>query len=271
MIALLSVVSVLTILVPLLFWPVLRNSKVRGQAMICLNNNKELALAAHLYAADHRDLWIANRNRDPAVNVLNIPANYVPSVWAEGVFGFYDQKTTEALLSKRLSLIRPYLKSVATLKCTGDSKAELTTANGTFVRIRNYGMNCFFGWTWPAYHGEPNPAVKRFLTVGATSRPADFFLFGEIHPFSMCHPFFGVHPNNGLMPVPTACSYYHMPANFHGSLSVFSYADGHASVHAWKSAFFNNPGLTWDDGIWHTHDGPYPALSKDPEKITADT
>jgi hypothetical protein len=276
LISLVAIIAIMTILAGLLF-PALARARKRSQEIVCLTNSKQLTLAAHLYAAQNFDRWIGNGSSDVTVKFLQPPENYRPRVWAEGREGsgqFYleEERTAEAMLSEKFSLIAPYLKTTATLKCPGDSQPTIRAANVNFVRNRNYAMNCFFGWTDPPWASEPNSSVKRFLIVGETTKPADFFLFGEIHPFSMCRPHFGVHPNNALKADPIACDYYHLPASFHGKVSVFSYADGHAAPHAWNSPFFNNPNRQWNDGFWHSHTGTqYPALSQERGRITADS
>jgi prepilin-type processing-associated H-X9-DG protein len=71
------------------------------------------------------------------------------------------------------------------------------------------------------------------------------FLFGEIHPDSVCRPMFGV--NMDLQTI------YHVPGNYHGLVSNFSFVDGHTEVHRWRDSRFNNPSPP--PGNWHDHTG----------------
>lgn len=125
-------------------------------------------------------------------------------------------------------------------------------------------MNIFFGWTVDRitpgqYHGQPNNAYKLFKTVGGTSRPSDFFVFGEIHPFSVCQPPMGVHPMSS--PTSSSTRSFHVPGNQHGQLTEFAFADGHAEPHKWRHGRFNNPSLPEGDGFWHSHERSLPGVS----------
>ena len=73
-------------------------------------------------------------------------------------------------------------------------------------------MNIFFGftldrYTTALYNGQPDPNYRSFKTVGETTRPSDFFVFGEIHPFSVCQPPFGVHPRADTPPAAECADY----------------------------------------------------------------
>ena len=133
-------------------------------------------------------------------------------------------------------------------------------------------MNIFFGWTpgttvepgadpvtQAIYHQQPSTGYRSFRRVGDTSRPADFFVFGEIHPFSICQPPFGVHP----MATPTSTPRtFHVPGNQHGRVTQFSFADGHAESKKWKSSRTNNPKLAETDGFWHSHETTPPGAAE---------
>src|SRR6478736_3788250 len=54
LIEMLVVIAVIAIVAALLL-PALGHAKERAQAIVCLNNTKQLALAWHVYADDHED------------------------------------------------------------------------------------------------------------------------------------------------------------------------------------------------------------------------
>jgi len=252
LIELLVVIAIIAILAGMLL-PALAKAKRKAQSISCLSNTRQMILAANLYAGDNNDAWPANNPGDGTVNLVNPPANYKPTVWVQGRDGsnLTDEETARGMVSEKVSLLPKYMKDKETFRCPGD-KELLRRGNKSFPRPRNYSMNTFVGWDEAPYHNEPGANYKIFTKTGSTSRPSDFFVYGEVHPYSICRPQFGVHPDT--------TRFYHIPGNFHGPLSNFSFADGHAETHKWRSAKFNNPNRPEsDESFWHgSHNGTLP-------------
>jgi prepilin-type N-terminal cleavage/methylation domain-containing protein len=254
LIELLVVIAIIAILAALLL-PALARAKNKAEGIACVNNAKQLIAAAYVYALDNGDKWPANGPGNDTVNLANPPANYVPNVWVEGREGsnLTDQQTADGMVSDRVSLLAPYMaRTKASFRCPSD-KALTKVGAVSYYRPRSYGMNIFVAWQGAPWHNEPGGGYPVFKKTASAGRSADVFVFGEIHPYSICRPQFGVHMDAAQM--------YHYPGNQHGKVSVFSFADGHAETHKWFSGKFNNPGMAETDTRWHDHTAAHPTAT----------
>jgi hypothetical protein len=237
----------------------LSTAKAKGTLVSCLNNQEQMALAAFIYSADFNDKWVANNEGDENLDLTNPPTNYQPAVWVEKIYGGSD-----GAISERVSLLTPYMTRVkAGFKCPGDRSVHLFGGQ-TFTFPRSYSMNTFVGWTpvtgllSVTYHNEPggypNSTFKVYKKT-SEGKPSEYFVFGEVHPFSICRPQFGTHPGSTA-----SGNIYHLPGNYHYRASTFSFGDGHAEAHKWVKAEFNNPKMLETDANWHNHDVRFAAM-----------
>jgi prepilin-type N-terminal cleavage/methylation domain-containing protein/prepilin-type processing-associated H-X9-DG protein len=237
LIELLVVIAIIAILAGMLL-PALSKAKAKASGISCLNNTKQLTLAAFTYSTDFNDAIPPNGEGDPGVNLTNPPPNFVARLWVEGREGSNLMEGSAAgMINPKVSVMARYIANKTSFKCPGDRYTK--KVNGRIVRLpRSYAMNAFVAWSDPDAYGPGEQGNSRTWMVprkfSDSTRPADTFLFGEIHPESICRPFFGVlmTGNNGV---------YHVPGNYHGQGSNFSFLDGHAESHKWIDGRFINP------------------------------
>jgi prepilin-type processing-associated H-X9-DG protein len=243
---LLVVIAIIAILAAMLL-PALSKAKQKGQAVACVNHLRQLGTAALMYAGDYRDYWPLNNEGDDTLNLANPPRNHTPSVWAEGREGsnLNDERAAEGMVSERVSLIAPYVKEKAVFRCPGDKK-PLRINNRSVMRPRSYGMNAYVGWNTSPWSGMPDGKRYQIFRKTIDSRnSARIFMFGEIHPESLCRPMFGINMDSQNI--------YHFPGNYHGRTSQFSYLDGHVEARNWLDSSFNDPSPRPSN--WHNHNG----------------
>jgi prepilin-type N-terminal cleavage/methylation domain-containing protein len=246
LIELLVVIAIIAILAAMLL-PALNRAKQKSYGIACINNLKQLATAMTVYAGDYRDFWPLNNPGDDDLNLANPPANYTPKVWAEGREGsnLTDEASADGMVSDKVSLIAPYVKTKQVFRCPGD-KAPWKVGGLSLTRPRSFGMNAYVGWNAAPWSGMPNATTYQiFRKTTDCRKPSMIFILGEINGNSLCRPMFGIHMDSQAI--------YHFPGNYHGQVSDFAYLDGHTEGRRWRDSQFNSPSPA--PANWHSHSG----------------
>ena len=211
LIELLVVIAIIALLAALLL-PALAQSKGRAQAMVCMNNIKQLTLGWYLYA-DENDDFLINNHGKPQTTAQR-------DTWANNVldWGGSDDNINPVYLTD--SKLGPYVgRSAAIFKCPSD---RAPAANGP--RNRSLAMNAMVG-----NPGELtnvfNPTYVQFYRVSDMPDPSGIFVFLDEHCDTINDGFFVNRLDNG--------QWGNLPASYHNGAANFSFADGHTETHRW--------------------------------------
>jgi len=228
LVELLVVIAIIAVLAAILL-PALAQAKARAQAILCLNNTKQLLLAWHVYAGDHEDRLPYNLGM--VGSPFRTPLNWVNNVMTWGVSGSLDSDNTNLATITDASL-GPYSGATSIYRCPADHVLSAAqSAAGWDGRIRSYSMNAMIGdagnLTTNGFNVN-NPDYIQFFKITQIPQPTDIFVFLDEHPDSINDGYF---LERDYYP-----EWHDLPASYHNGRASFSFADGHSSLHRWAQS-----------------------------------
>jgi prepilin-type N-terminal cleavage/methylation domain-containing protein/prepilin-type processing-associated H-X9-DG protein len=229
LIELLVVIAIIAILAGMLL-PGLAKAKAKGQAVACMNNNKQLMLGWNLYAGEFNDRLVRSAGLDSLISVVSPTKNYPLNQWCMGTMASPPSWTNTALIQD--SLLYPFVNNLPVYKCPADFKTSkgLRGGGGT-PTVRSMAMNCWMNPinVWAADAGGDRP-VRNFRKTSDILRTTDTWVTLEENPASINDGWFVLDPRNS--------SWVDVPATYHSGATGFAFADGHSQIKKW-----HDPGL----------------------------
>ena len=234
LIELLVVIAIIAILAALLL-PALTRAKLKAQGMQCMNNNRQLMLAWRMYVDDSKERLPNSKGG--------------PYQWMSGQLDYNagNASNWDPSVDIMQSPLWPFCgKNAKIFKCPADQSTVLVRGV-TYPRVRSLGM---LNWVGGRADASGNPAAMNWSSTALGSSPGEYRVYYRttdmVNPGPSGTFVFVDEPedrvNDGffvtdMLTYPTAtqdiCDF---PASYHGGAAGLSFADGHAEIHAWKTA-----------------------------------
>lgn len=223
LIELLVVIAIIAILAGMLL-PALSKAKTKAQGVVCMSNQKQLALAWIMYADDHNGNLVWNDLTPDG------------SGWVRGVLDYVGSNphntNIAGLIDPKYAILAPYTRSPGVYKCPAD-RSYVVIGGRRHSRVRSLSMSQAMNSRndWLSHITQKKYTVFQKLSDIIPMGPSKAFVFIDEHPDSINFGDLAVAMNDGVAPSKIFIIDY--PASTHNGAGGLSFADGHAEIHKW--------------------------------------
>ena len=219
LIEVLVVIAIIAILAAMLL-PALAKAKMKAGMANCLNNQKQISITWVMYADDHQVLMLPSSNLPDACNGAGY---YVASARPVGTSPEVAQRLTLQVMGR--SPLAKYAKNMGVFHCPWDTRYKK-------LKVGSNSNGAGYGWS---YYGSYAKADG--MSGGGWNGQVPYRELGTVREAVKAMVFIEeADPrgaNNGTWVI-QAGGWGDPFAIFHGTVSTFSFADGHAEFRNWR-------------------------------------
>jgi prepilin-type N-terminal cleavage/methylation domain-containing protein len=210
----------------------LSTSRLRAQAIVCLNNTRQMGVAWHNYSEDNEGKLVYNFDSSvpPPAQLASIDdPNVLNWVNNQNVLDWSLRSANTNVDHIVRSRLGPYAGNYKLYHCPNDNVLHPSQqARGWSHRIRSYSMNAMVGDAGTVIvngSNTNNPGYQQYFKYTAIEQPSEIFVFLDEHPDTIDDGYFV----NRVYDM----KWRNLPASYHNGAAAMSFADLHSELHRW--------------------------------------